>query len=231
MLAQTIQTAADSAMLTLIHSAPIVSSGTLRSDHLCAALISEADRLGITLDRDLWQPAAAIVAHGRYGGVCLGLPPRLDEIAGEIVSELFDALNWAAPSGCSLAGSEGDGACFLWTLTMEAQAEAINSEPNGRWEAKTLEVPSHWLSALVNGDESGLDDGESAQLAAFCNDKLCDGWHVSSYEDEASFMRYHDAQPYGVLACDAVTVLAMRQRPTLQKSILDTFIDSLAEST
>lgn len=213
MLTQTIQTAADSAMLTLIHSAPIVSTDTLRPDHLCAALIGEADRLGITLDRELWQPAAAIVAHGQYGGVCLSLPPRLDEIAGEIVSELFDALNWAAPSGCSLAASEGDGACFLWHLTLEAQCEAINSEPNGRWGAKTLEVPSQWLSALINGDESGLDDRESAQLAAFCDEELCDGWNVSSYESEGSFTRYHDAQPYGVLACDAVTVLAMRQRP------------------
>jgi hypothetical protein len=55
-------------MLTLIAQSPIVSSGTMRPDHLCAALISEADRLGITLERDLWQPAAAIVAHGRYGG-------------------------------------------------------------------------------------------------------------------------------------------------------------------
>lgn len=201
------------AMLTLIAQSPIVSTDTLRADHLCAALISEADRLGVTLDRDLWQPAAAIVAHGQYGSICLELPPRLNEISGEIVSELFDALNWHAPSGCSLGACEGDGACFVWHLTMEAQAEAINSDPKSRYEAKVLTVPDHWLSALVNGDETGLDDDDSAKLAAFCRDELNGGWSVTSYEDEGSFMKYHDAQPYGVLACDAIEILAMRPKP------------------
>jgi hypothetical protein len=179
---------------------------------LCSALISEADRLGITLDRDLWQPAAAIVAHGQYGGICLDLPPKLNELSGEIVSELFDALNWAAPSGCSLGASEGDGACFLWTLTLDAQCEAINADPSSKFEAITLDVPEHWLPALINGDESGLDDRESAQFKAFCDEELPNGWHVSSYDDEGEFMTYHDAQPYGVLACNAVKCLAMRMK-------------------
>jgi hypothetical protein len=199
-------------MLALIAQSPIVSTDTLRPDHLCSALISEADRLGITLDRDLWQPAAAIAAHGQYGGVCLDLPPRLEEISGEIVSELFDALNWAAPSGCYLGACEGNGACFLWTLSMEAKCEAINSDSESRWEAKTLDVPEHWLSALVNGDESGLTDKESAQLDAFCDGELADGWSVTRDSEESELMRFHDAQPYGVLACDAVTVLAMRPK-------------------
>jgi hypothetical protein len=199
-------------MLALIAESPIVSTDTLRPDHLCSALISEADRLGITLDRDLWQPAAAIVAHGQYGGICLDLPPKLDELSGEIVSELFDALNWAAPSGCSLGASEGDGACFLWTVTLDAQCEAINVDPKGKFEAMTLDIPEHWLPALVNGDESGLDDKESAQFEAFCNGELSNGWYVSSYDDEGDFMKYHDAQPYGVLACNAVKCLAMRMK-------------------
>jgi hypothetical protein len=200
-------------MLTLISNSPIVSTDTLRPDHLCAALISEADRLGITLDRDLWQPAAAIVAHGQHGGTCLGLPPRLNELSGEIVSKLFDALNRSAPSGCYLGASEGDGACFLWTLTLEAQCEAINTDPSSELEAITLDVPQHWLSAIVNGDESGLDDKDSAQLKAFCDGELPDGWYISSYDDEGEFMTYHDARPYGVLACDVVKCLAMRMKP------------------
>jgi hypothetical protein len=200
-------------MLALISDSPIISTDTLRPDHLCAALIGEADKLGITLDRDLWQPAAAIVAHGQYGGICLDLPPKLHELSSEIVSELFDALNWAAPSGCCLGANEGDGACFLWTLTLDAQCEAINMDPKGKFEAKTLDVPEHWLSALVNGDESGLSDKESAQFEAFCHGELITmmaDWHVSSYDDEGEFMKYHDAQPYGVLACNAVKCLAMR---------------------
>lgn len=197
-------------MLALIAQSPIVSTGTLRPDHLCAALLSEADRLGIELKRGLRQPAAAIVAHGRYGGLVLDLPPRLQDISFDIVSELFDALNWAAPSGCSLGAGEGDGACFLWSLTMEAQAEAINTDPASKFEAKTLTVPEHWLPAIVNGDESGLEEEDCSQLEAFCEEELCDGWHVSAWEEEGGFMYYHDAQPYGVLVCNAVEVLAMR---------------------
>lgn len=201
------------AMLTLIANSPIVSADTLRPDHLCSALISEADRLGITLDRDLWQPAAAIVAHGQYGGICLDLPHYLEDIASDIVFELFDALNWAAPSGCYLGASEGDGACFLWHLTMEAQAEAINAE--GKFEAMVFTVPDYWLSAFCNGDESGLTDRESAQLKAFCDGELSGGWYVTCPDDcEGNFTHYHDATGYGVKACNAVEVLAMRPKPT-----------------
>jgi hypothetical protein len=197
-------------MLKLIADSPIISVDTLRPDHLCAALISEADRLGITLERDLWQPAAAIIAHGQYGDICLDLLPRINELSGEIISELFDALNCAAPSGCHLGASEGDGACFLWTLSLDAQCEAINSDPKGKFEAKTLNVPEHWLSALVNGDETGLDDKESAQFEAFCDGELSSYWLASSYDDEGDFTWHHDAEPYGVSPCDAVKVLAMR---------------------
>jgi hypothetical protein len=204
-------------MLASIAQAPIVSTDTLRPDHLCQALISEADRLGIVLDRNLWQPAAAIVAHGQYGGICLDLPPRLEEISGEIVSELFDAINWAAPSGCYLGACEGDGACFLWHLSIEAQAEAINSDPKSKFEAMVLEVPEHWLSAIINGDESGFDYYNDAAdyraYQAFCEGELSDGWYVSSYAEEGEFAHSHDASPYGVLACTVVQCLAMRQKP------------------
>ena len=203
----------DNTMLLKIAESPIVSTDTLRPDHLCAALISEADRLGVTLDRDLWQPAAAIVAHGMRG-ICLHLPPRLDEISGEIVSKLFDALNWDAPSGCYLGSAEGDGACFLWTLSIEAQAEAINANPNSKLEARTLEVPEHWLIAIVNGDESGFDysgdEGDYRDYQAFCAGELSDGWAISSYEEESGFCHHHDASAYWhakLISC------AMRQKP------------------
>jgi hypothetical protein len=205
-------------MLNLIAQAPIVSTDTLRPDHLCQALISEADRLGITLDRDLWQPAAAIVAHGIYCTNCyLDLPPRLEEISGEIVSELFDAINWHAPSGCYLGASEGDGACFMWHLSIEAQAEAINSDPKSRFEAMVLEVPEHWLSAIVNGDESSFDyhdnPADYKAYQAFCEGELSDGWDITSYAEEGEFAHSHDASPYGVLPCTVVRCLAMRLKP------------------
>jgi hypothetical protein len=196
----------------LIAQSPIVSSDTLRPDHLCEALLSEADYLGITIERKLWQIATAIAAHGRYGGICLDLPPKLQERSSEVVSELFDALNDAAPSGCSLGASEGDGACLLWTLTIEAQCAAINNDPKGRLEAKTFSLPEHWLPALVNDDESGLDDRDCKQLQAFCKHELSGGWNVTGYSEESEFSSDHDATSYGVLACQVVDVLAMRPK-------------------
>lgn len=71
----------------------------------------------------------------------------------------------------------------------------------------TLEIiestaPSHWASAVINGDYSGMEDSDIAQ---------CDGWldwvdcgaPVSC--DDAGFMRYHDAAQFGVLASDCQT--------------------------
>ena len=196
----------------LIAQSPIVSADTLRPDHLCEALLSEADRLGITIERKLWQIATAIAAHGRYGGICLDLPPKLQEQSSEVVSELFDALNDAAPSGCYLGASEGDGACFMWTLTIEAQCAAINNDPKGKFEAMILSIPEHWLPALVNGDESGLDDEDCKQLQAFCKDELSGEWNITSHGEEGEFSHDHDAIGYGVLACNVVDALAMRPK-------------------
>lgn len=202
-------------MLLAIEQSPIVSNGTLRSDHLCSAFISEADRLGIELDRDLWQPAAAIVAHGTRG-TCLDLPPRLREIEYGIVSDLIDELNRHAPSGCSLGTSEGDGALFLWELTIDAKCEAINAENEG-WEAVTLEIPEHWLSAIINGDETSFDYYDDAEdcraYRAFCDAELSDGWAIADQEEESYSSNYHDATSYGAPPCDVVKCLAMRQKP------------------
>jgi hypothetical protein len=197
-------------MLLSIVQSPIVSSDTLRSDHLCSALISEADRLSVVLERSVWQPAAAIAAHGHYGGACLQLPPKLQDIASGVVGDLFEALNSAAPEGCSLGSTEGDGACFMWSLTMRAQAEAINTDPASRQEAKILTIPEHWISAIANDDPSGLSEEEESSFDAFCSGELAEGWSLSECETECSFVACHDASSYGVLACDAVEALFMR---------------------
>ncbi len=72
----------------------------------------------------------------------------------------------------------------------------------------TWDLPAHWASALINGDESGLDADDIAALEAFTADMVeefgqcsavdCGGEH---YED---FRRYHDASSYGVLACNVL---------------------------
>lgn len=72
-------------------------------------------------------------------------------------------------------------------------------------EIETYDLPEHWASALINGDESGLDDDDAAALdrwehatrgadSFFCVD-VADS-------DSGDFRRYHDAERFGVLACN-----------------------------
>jgi hypothetical protein len=71
-----------------------------------------------------------------------------------------------------------------------------------------LKLPTHWACALINGDESGLDDNDQK-----CFDRFVD-WIMKEYgscwcldvsNDEGDFRRYHDATDFGVLACDVAT--------------------------
>lgn len=72
-----------------------------------------------------------------------------------------------------------------------------------------LTLPTYWASPLINDDETGLDDAEVRALDAFMRDMLdqygkcfCVG-----VEDDEEFVVWHDARPYGVLACDCATFL------------------------
>lgn len=62
-------------------------------------------------------------------------------------------------------------------------------------------LPAHWASALIYGDESGLTDEESAELAGWLESHpelgLCVGC-----DDAPEFCTDNDA---GTLACDCVT--------------------------
>ena len=69
-------------------------------------------------------------------------------------------------------------------------------------ETKTYWLPAHWASALINGDTTGLDDADENML----------DWVMTAEGlpapidcgEEPEFLKYHDAQPYGVLACDCL---------------------------
>ena len=68
-----------------------------------------------------------------------------------------------------------------------------------------MDLPSHWACALINGDESGIDDDEQASLDAFTDYMVkqygrCDCLDVNCEGED--FMRYHDAADFGVLACN-----------------------------
>lgn len=64
-------------------------------------------------------------------------------------------------------------------------------------------LPASWASALVNGDLTGLGEGEEeALMRVVAGENLPDPLSVS---EDPEFLKYHDAQPYGVLACDCLT--------------------------
>jgi len=68
-------------------------------------------------------------------------------------------------------------------------------------------VPSHWLSAIVNGDETSFDYYDDKEdydrYKAFCDGEVKDAT-VEVVSDEGYFSRSHDASPYGVLPCSVV---------------------------
>ena len=69
-------------------------------------------------------------------------------------------------------------------------------------DTQTYWLPAHWASALINGDTTGLEDDDEKML-----DLVIKAEELPSpigCGEEAEFRKYHDAQPYGVLACDCL---------------------------
>ena len=76
---------------------------------------------------------------------------------------------------------------------------------------KTIEliIPNHFLSPLFNSDCSGLDDDDIKALDHMTDDMMtkykC--FHAINTRDDVGFLKYHDMEPYNVLAADCVTVI------------------------
>jgi hypothetical protein len=74
-----------------------------------------------------------------------------------------------------------------------------------KFDSVEFTIPSHWLSAIINGDESSFDyyDDERDYQAylAFCEHEIKNAT-VEVVSDEGYFAHYHDARGYGVLPCD-----------------------------
>lgn len=71
-----------------------------------------------------------------------------------------------------------------------------------------LDLPAHWACALFYSDTSGLDDAEQRALDLFTESMVAEYgscWCVGVSDDEGDFRRYHDATPFGILACDVLT--------------------------
>ena len=62
-------------------------------------------------------------------------------------------------------------------------------------------APSAWASYLINGDASGLDDGEEDAVDAWIESL---GWGSPTDCEDAGFIAYHDAHQFA-LAADCQT--------------------------
>lgn len=60
-------------------------------------------------------------------------------------------------------------------------------------------LPDHWASALINDDWTGIEDPEEEKcILQFLGDNP--GLVCVDVRDDSSFVKYHDAADYGVLA-------------------------------
>ena len=66
---------------------------------------------------------------------------------------------------------------------------------------ETYSLPAFWASALINGDFSGLEDGDAAILRIWLAQHPELGGCLSC-TDEPGFRKHHDAPE--VLACDSL---------------------------
>lgn len=68
----------------------------------------------------------------------------------------------------------------------------------------TYTLPAHWAVAVLYGDVTGFDEAEEAAFNAWFADVTEEHGQtfVGTICDEPLFLTYHDARPYGVLACD-----------------------------
>nr|BDD45410.1 hypothetical protein 22 [bacterium] len=65
-------------------------------------------------------------------------------------------------------------------------------------------LPDHWASAFINNDWTGIEDTEEEKcMLQFLSDNP--GLICIDVRDDSSFVKYHDAADYGVLASDCST--------------------------
>lgn len=80
----------------------------------------------------------------------------------------------------------------------------LNLAKRKPFETEKYILPAYWACALINGDTSGMDEREEAQIDAFLEaTSNADSYiYCVHMGEDQGFMRWHDAAHYGVLACD-----------------------------
>jgi hypothetical protein len=68
-----------------------------------------------------------------------------------------------------------------------------------KFKATTYELPSHWASALINDDRTGLSDQDERELDEWLG--MAKRGHCVGCSDDPQFKRSNDA---GTLACEVL---------------------------
>ena len=81
-----------------------------------------------------------------------------------------------------------------------------------KFKTHKMYVPDHWISAVVNGDESSFDHYDDQQdyeaYKVFIYKEIPENAYVDvAPGTESNFMKYHHATDYGVLACNCTQVI------------------------
>jgi len=106
-------------------------------------------------------------------------------------------------TGCQNMGARWDAesedwikqrTCFECGCSMDDGSLCCEAPGNGL-SVETATAPSSWASYLINGDASGLDDGEEAAADAWI-DSL--GWGAPTGCEDAGFIAYHDAHQFAL---------------------------------
>ena len=70
---------------------------------------------------------------------------------------------------------------------------------------ETATAPSAWASYLINGDASGLDEGEDKEIDQWLEEL---GWGMPCGCEDAGFIHWHDAHQYaGAADCQTYQFL------------------------
>jgi len=71
-----------------------------------------------------------------------------------------------------------------------------------------FQIPAQWANALLNNDETRLENVTKQELQAFRQFMYhyVETGDVLSMGQSPYFSKHHDARPYGVLPCDVVDV-------------------------
>ena len=144
----------------------IASCDTLRPEDLLPKFWQVAETLAVWLERPQLLNSGTLASLQKLVGEDSSESDWSDSEASETLSELFDALNDAAPTGFSFSSHEGDGACFGfwldqdWADAMEHCGIAADDSPEA-----LARIVAEWQADGIDPDT--IED-------AYCG--RADGW-------------------------------------------------------